>query len=206
MADCPYEELRKYVLGQNYKILTENPEFLTMRIRTPQNKVLDFACCRKDVDYDGRRPGSVQRTNAEEDLSRRDFRMNAMAMRVDPLTLEPLGELLDPFGGQEDIKLRVVRFVGDPKKRLEEDGLRWLRAIRFSITLGFLLDQQAEDALRIAPLDVMAKVHPDRIREELQKCFGFNTHASFKTLNKYPLLWLRGGIWLKPTTEAAKLR
>src|SRR5262245_3096140 len=76
---------------------------------------------------DGRRPESVEfRTVVTEDLSRRDFTINAIAF--DPTK----SELVDPFLGQEDLTQGIIRCVGDPLARFSEDGLRPLRAIRFS--------------------------------------------------------------------------
>lgn len=112
---------------------------------------------------DGRRPEAVEfKLEVREDLSRRDFTINAMA--YDPLRRE----LVDPFGGQEDLKARVIRAVGDPLARFSEDGLRCLRAARFAATLDFAVESQTLAA--IAPcLPVFRKVSPERVREELTK-------------------------------------
>lgn len=201
LADCSYEQLREFLLSEDYEIITENPEFLTLRARKV-HQVMDFACPRVDMDYDGRRPGSVKRASGiEEDLARRDFTMNAMAMRVDPKTLTPTGDLIDPCKGVDDIQYKIIRFVGDPRERLTEDGLRWLRALRFAITLNFNISHRTSQALKRADLHTMENVHPDRIREELHKCFAYDTGTSIKVLNEFPCIWLKGGMWLKPTTE-----
>ena len=79
---------------------------------------------------DGRHPDTVSFSSSiEEDLSRRDLTINAMAMDDD-------GRVIDPFGGQKDLALRRIRCVGDPRKRFEEDALRILRAIRFASVLS----------------------------------------------------------------------
>lgn len=112
---------------------------------------------------DGRRPDSVAyAATIEEDLSRRDFTMNAAAVEL------PSGRLVDPFGGRSDIKARVIRCVGDPAERFGEDGLRPLRAARFAAQLGFALDPATEAAIPAA-LPKTALVAPERVREELMK-------------------------------------
>lgn len=115
---------------------------------------------------DGRRPSSVTYVSTlAEDLSRRDFTMNAIAL--DPLA----GTLSDPFGGQEDLARKLIRAVGDPGARFREDGLRPMRAVRQATQLGFEIDPATEAA--IAPtLDVFRKVSAERVRDEMLKLLG----------------------------------
>ena len=93
------------------------------------NEIWEVTTLRSDGSYgDGRRPDEVEFcTNIEDDLSRRDFKINAMALEY------PYGEdsLIDPFGGREDLMKGLLTSVGDPRKRISEDGLRILRAFRF---------------------------------------------------------------------------
>jgi tRNA nucleotidyltransferase (CCA-adding enzyme) len=112
---------------------------------------------------DGRRPEAVEfKLDVREDLSRRDFTINAMA--YDPLRRQ----LVDPFGGQEDLKAKVIRAVGDPLARFSEDGLRCLRAARFAAALDFAVEPGTLAA--VAPcLPVFRKVAQERVREELTK-------------------------------------
>jgi tRNA nucleotidyltransferase (CCA-adding enzyme) len=115
---------------------------------------------------DGRRPDSIRFVKTiEEDLSRRDFTMNAIA--YDPIC----GEWADPFGGRYDIERRVIRCVGDPARRFEEDGLRPLRACRFAATLGFAFDDTIPQAVR-QTLGIFAKVAQERVRTEWMKIVG----------------------------------
>jgi tRNA nucleotidyltransferase/poly(A) polymerase len=114
---------------------------------------------------DGRRPDSVKyAATIEEDLSRRDFTMNAIAASL------PSGEIVDPFGGESDIRAKIIRCVGSPAERFGEDGLRPLRGLRFVSQLGFTLDEEALAAIPGA-LPVSAKVAVERIREELNRIF-----------------------------------
>ena len=119
---------------------------------------------RTESDYtDGRRPDSVAYAKTiEEDLSRRDFTMNAIAAEL------PSGGLVDPFDGGADIRNRVIRCVGDPAARFNEDGLRPLRAARFSAQLEFSLDEATLRAIPSA-LEKTAMVAAERLRDELDK-------------------------------------
>jgi tRNA nucleotidyltransferase (CCA-adding enzyme) len=110
---------------------------------------------------DGRRPGSVTfHTDLVADLARRDFTINAMAF--DPLARE----LVDPFGGQRDLRAELLRAVGDARERFAEDGLRPLRAVRFVGELGFRLAAPTRAAIRGA-LPVVRQVSRERMAEEL---------------------------------------
>lgn len=112
---------------------------------------------------DGRRPTSVTfHTDLTEDLARRDFTINALAL--DPLA----GDLVDPFHGQEDLAARIIRAVGRAEDRFGEDGLRALRAVRFAAQLGFALHPETLGAIRGA-LPVVRKVSAERVGEELTR-------------------------------------
>jgi tRNA nucleotidyltransferase (CCA-adding enzyme) len=112
---------------------------------------------------DGRRPSSVTYVSTlDEDLSRRDFTMNAIAL--EPLT----GAIADPFGGRVDLGRKLIRAVGDPLARFREDGLRPMRAVRQAAQLGFDIEPATLDAIALA-LDVFAKVSSERVRDELLK-------------------------------------
>jgi tRNA nucleotidyltransferase (CCA-adding enzyme) len=114
---------------------------------------------------DGRRPDHVEYvSDIREDLSRRDFTINALAY-------DPVADALeDPFAGLEDLAAKVIRAVGQPERRFSEDGLRVLRAARFAATLEFELDPATEAA--IAPtLPTFQRVSAERVREEWLKAF-----------------------------------
>ena len=118
---------------------------------------------RTDGDYpDHRHPAAVTFTRSlREDLARRDLTVNAMAMDM-------RGTLHDPFDGQADIRRRILRCVGQPEHRFREDALRILRTLRFSATLGFMIEEDTHQALR-AQCGDLRYVAAERVREELTK-------------------------------------
>ena len=118
---------------------------------------------RTDGDYDdARHPNAVSFVRTlEEDLSRRDFTINAMAMDAD-------GAVTDLFGGREDLAGKTVRCVGDPETRFREDALRMLRALRFSAQLGFAVDAATMQALTVNA-SLCATLSAERVRDELEK-------------------------------------
>ena len=133
---------------------------VTVRIHSHTVEVTPF---RVEGGYrDHRHPELVQFVaDLAADLSRRDFTVNAMALSAD-------GMLSDPFGGAADLKRGVIRCVGEPERRFEEDALRMLRALRFSAKLGFSIDLFTMEAIREkAPL--CACLPPERVRVELEK-------------------------------------
>jgi tRNA nucleotidyltransferase (CCA-adding enzyme) len=112
---------------------------------------------------DGRRPDAVAFvSDLVEDLRRRDFTVNALAL--DPLA----ARVTDPFGGVSDLEARILRAVGDAAQRFGEDGLRIMRAVRLAAQLGFALDPATEAAIPGA-LAVFRKVSMERVRDELLK-------------------------------------
>ncbi len=109
---------------------------------------------------DGRRPDSIRfSSNLKEDLARRDFTMNAMAM-------DAAGRLYDPFGGAKDLERGLIRCVGEPGRRFREDGLRILRALRFAAVLGFSMEGETARSLR-QNRDMLRHVAAERIQAEL---------------------------------------
>ena len=136
--------------------------FGTYTVISKDDKV-EVTTFRRDGKYcDFRRPESVSFTDdIVEDLARRDFTVNAMAMELD-------GGIIDPFGGMEDLRSGIIRCVGDPEKRFSEDALRMLRALRFSAVLGFSID-----AATLSSMEVNAyrceMLSAERVRDELEK-------------------------------------
>ncbi|MDO8619307.1 MAG: HD domain-containing protein [Candidatus Daviesbacteria bacterium] len=127
------------------------------------NKVYEITTMRKEGIYvDFRHPVEVYWTNKiEEDLARRDFTINAIAMSLD-------GTITDPYNGQKDIAEKIIRAVGDPNARFQEDALRLMRAVRIATQLGFNIESNTLAAIKInAPL--IENVANERIRDELFK-------------------------------------
>lgn len=160
------------------KIETENPRL----------KIIEVTTFRVEGEYrDARHPGSVTFVSTiEEDLSRRDFTVNALAIELtndQQLTTNDSPSkssrvarsrssvdcrLIDPFEGQNDLKKKIIRAVGKPEERFEEDALRLLRAVRFSCQLDFEIAEETKSAIRgKAPL--LGHISKERIRDEFEK-------------------------------------
>lgn len=178
-----FESMREAIIsrcgGNPDCIKVEKPEYATIRAVDPKLGGVDFVLCRKDGYYsDGRRPDSVERGTLLDDLSRRDFTCNAIAM-------DDEGNFIDPFNGVEDINKKILRCVGSTD-RLKEDALRMIRAIRFCITKGlqkhFELDMFL---LKKENAKLVANISKERIREELNKCFAFDTLLTLDALQRY---------------------
>ncbi len=125
--------------------------------------IFEITTYRIDKEYsDHRRPSVVEFTsNLKEDLRRRDFTINAMAYGHD-------GEIIDFFSGKEDIENRLIRAVGNPDERFEEDALRILRAVRFSVQLDFDIEEDTARAIENKK-HLLEKISADRKRDELNK-------------------------------------
>ena len=127
---------------------------------------LEITTYRIDGAYlDSRRPAQVTFTDRlAEDLARRDFTVNAMALSRD-------GAVFDAFGGLDDLRNRIVRCVGDAETRFNEDALRIMRAVRFAATLGFTVEEATARAVHRLK-DNLGKIAVERVREELTKLLG----------------------------------
>jgi tRNA nucleotidyltransferase (CCA-adding enzyme) len=206
------DAMRDDLIAMGFEIFTENAEFFVIRARFPKDSgtfagrnisglAADFVLARRDGKYtDGRRPDYVEAGTLLDDLARRDFTVNAIAK-------DRHGTLIDPFGGQEDLKLKLLRTVGAPEDRFGEDALRALRAIRFSITKGFWLHSDLFDALRSEWLPALvANVAAERRREELAKAFKHDTLATLDLLHlmtsDFREAVFSDGLRLKPSLEA----
>lgn len=124
---------------------------------------IEITTYRVDGEYkDNRRPDNVSFTkNIEEDLKRRDFSVNAMAYN-------PKKGLFDPFFGKKDIEKKRIVCVGEADRRFNEDGLRILRALRFSSTLGFEIDEKTKISIH-KNKELLSNISKERIFEELKK-------------------------------------
>ena len=207
-----YDEMRQFLVDQGFGIYLEKPEYLTITAHFPKDashfggraipkgKGADFVLARKDGAYhDARHPDSVELGTLEDDLARRDFSVNAMAKSAD-------GEIIDLFGGLEDLKWMRLSCVGSAEIRFTEDALRALRAIRFAITKGFTPDDDIISALDSAWLPpLLASLPIERVEGELKQCFKFDTLKTMAVLNSLSAALLRAifrdGLWLAPTLK-----
>ncbi|KKL50238.1 hypothetical protein LCGC14_2307480, partial [marine sediment metagenome] len=127
-------------------------------------KVIEVTTFRIEGKYtDKRHPDEITFAKTiEEDLSRRDFTINALALDV------ASNKIIDPFDGRQDLEQKIIRAVGDPDKRFTEDALRLMRAVRLATALEFVLEEQTASAIRkhAALLETIAQ---ERIRDELTK-------------------------------------
>jgi tRNA nucleotidyltransferase (CCA-adding enzyme) len=140
--------------------------FGTVTVRDADGQAVEITTFRSDHDYaDFRRPHRIEfGDRVEDDLARRDFTVNAMAWGG------PAGtpELVDPFGGREDVARRVLRAVGEPAERFEEDALRMLRAVRLAGTLGFAIEPATLEAIG-RRAELAAHLSGERIAAEMDK-------------------------------------
>jgi poly(A) polymerase len=128
-----------------------------------EDQEFEVATFRSDGSYsDGRRPDSVKFTSLEEDAKRRDLTINGMF--YDPLAQK----IIDVVDGQTDLRQKLVRLIGDPKQRIEEDKLRLLRVIRFAAKLDFEIDPETFSVVKQFAHQITI-VSPERIGEELTK-------------------------------------
>lgn len=134
----------------------------TVTVRT-EDQPVEVTTFRKDGAYrDHRRPETVTFTDSlEEDLRRRDFTVNAMA-------LDLRGTFRDPFGGLGDLERGILRCVGEPERRFHEDALRILRGLRFSACLGFVLEEKTASAIR-EKKELLRDIAPERVWAELSR-------------------------------------
>jgi tRNA nucleotidyltransferase/poly(A) polymerase len=125
---------------------------------------VEVATFRSDHSYeDGRHPTEVTfETDAKQDVARRDFTINALLL--DPLNLK--APAIDSVGGLDDLRNGIIRAIGDPEQRFEEDHLRMLRAIRFAARFGFAIEPATMAAIQKLH-ERIARVSPERVRDEL---------------------------------------
>ncbi len=159
-AECTPDELVSAFAGFQY--FDTGIRFGTLNVFSGE-RYTEITCCRYESGYsDLRRPDSVEFCrDITKDLARRDFTVNAIAMSLS-------GEIIDPFGGREDIEKKVIRCVGDPEVRFSEDALRIIRALRFSSTLGFEIEKITADAVKKMG-NLLNSVSGERIFVELKK-------------------------------------
>jgi tRNA nucleotidyltransferase (CCA-adding enzyme) len=141
-----------------------------LKIEEKTKAVYEITTFRTESGYsDRRRPDKVVwGKSLKEDLKRRDFTINAMALEV---TGKNKAELIDPFAGKEDLKNKLIRAVGQPGKRFQEDALRMMRAIRIGSQLGFTIEAKTLKAIN-QNAGLIREIAKERVRDELLKILG----------------------------------
>ncbi|MDO8093497.1 MAG: CCA tRNA nucleotidyltransferase, partial [Candidatus Brocadiales bacterium] len=143
----------------------------------------EVATFRSDSTYsNGRHPDTVTFSDAEGDVQRRDFTINGMLY-------DPTGDnIIDYVGGKKDIKARLIRTIGDPYKRFEEDRLRMLRAVRFACKFDYQIESETAQAAKKYASKILT-VSAERIREELEKIItGPHRATGLKLMDELGLL------------------
>jgi poly(A) polymerase len=162
--------------------------------------VADFVMARKEVGYiPGTRQPIIKPGTLFDDLERRDFTLNALAK-------DENGKIIDFFNGLEHLKRGMLVTPLNVNETFNDDPLRILRAIRFSITKGFTIGAFMDLVIQDYDYNKKMKVvSVERIREELLKCFKHDTIKTLRVLNDYPKLrnyiFKKNILWLKPTLE-----
>lgn len=153
--------------------------FGTVLVPLGKGEVVEVTTYRTEAGYsDSRHPDKVYwGKTLEEDLARRDFTINAIALRFTSFGKsqdkqgKPLIDFVDPYNGQVDLKNKVIRAVGDPNERFGEDALRMMRAVRFATLLSFEIEDKTLEAIG-KNASKLSKISGERIREELFKVVG----------------------------------
>lgn len=204
-----WSEMRSWMLDRGFEIFLETQDCFTIRAKFPKDHqfsglVADFVMARKEVGYvEGTRRPILELGTLEDDLLRRDFTLNALAEDID-------GNIIDLFGGIEDLKIGILRTPMDAMVTMMDDPLRILRALRFTITKDFVMSDDIWEAMKQPNIlkKLEQTVSGQRIREEIDKMMRFNTTRSFRLLMDvdeiipgFLELIFKDGMWLKPTFE-----
>jgi len=204
-ASDMFQVLSDYLTAEKFEIFLETPSCFTIRARFPEGHkyegVADFVMARRELSYiSGTRTPKIVPGSLYDDLVRRDFRLNALAKGSD-------GKIIDYFNGIQDLMDGILRTPLDCHVTFDDDPLRILRSLRFSITKGFTMCHEIVETIYTYDYDnKMFVVSSERIREELLKCFKHDTMKTILLLNEFPKLrdyvFTRTKLWLKPTFEA----
>lgn len=157
-TDCKPDQVELIALANNIQFVPTGVQHGTVTI-IYKDIPIEITTFRVDIKCYGRKADVQFVCTLEQDLSRRDFTINAIAMDIE-------GNIIDPFQGKEDLIDGIIRTVGDPDRRFEEDKLRIMRAIRFSTVLDFDIDINTFNAIKRTNL---IGISNERIRDELIK-------------------------------------
>jgi tRNA nucleotidyltransferase/poly(A) polymerase len=211
-VESGFQIMTDWMTVNDFEIFLSTPDCFTIRAKFPKEHkfagmVADFVMARKEVGYiEGTRRPILELGTLEDDLVRRDFTVNAMAEDED-------GNLIDLFGGEADLSAGILKTPIDARITMMDDPLRILRALRFTITKDFIMDDDIWEAIQQP--NILAKleqtVSGERIREEIFKMMKHDTPRSLRLLvgiddviPGFLKLVFKDGMWLKPTNEKIK--
>lgn len=205
-----FDIMTKWLEHHEFEIFLSTPDCFTIRAKFPKDHqfaglVADFVMARKEVGYvEGTRRPILELGTLEDDLVRRDFTLNAMAE-------DEHGNLIDLFGGLEDLKNKILRTPLPAAQTMMDDPLRFLRALRFKITKGFDIDRDILKAMQQPDIKEKLRqtVSAERIREEVFKMMKHDTVKTLRMIHHIDDDFIPGftklifdrGLWLKPTFE-----
>ena len=206
--------MNNWLISEGFSIFLSTSSVLTIRAKFPQSAnylkfnglTADFVLARKEEYIDGSRKPIVKIGTLKDDLERRDFTINAIAMDLD-------GNIIDLFDGLSDLDKMILRTPLDPYITLNDDPLRLLRALRFNITKKMSFEPKLMNQIENPEIinKLFTLVSGERIREELQKMFEYSTPDTLRLLTKIDIRvpnfinrLFSNGLWLKPTTEKNK--
>lgn len=204
-----FSDMETWMIERGFQIFLSTPDMFTIRAKFPKGDpneglVADFVMARKEIGYvEGTRRPILALGALEDDLLRRDFTLNAMAIDED-------GNLIDLFGGKKDLEIGLLRTPLPAKQTMMDDPLRFLRALRFSVTKKFSIDDSIIFAMKQP--DILEKlenvVSAERIREEVFKMMKTDTIKTLELFREiediipgFTALVFGRGLWLKPTFE-----
>ena len=208
-VDEGWDKMLLHLKTEGFKIFLETKDCFTVRAKFPKGHineglVADFVMARKEVGYiDGTRQPILELGTLEDDLTRRDFTLNALAKDLD-------GNIIDLFDGQTHLSQKVLITPLEPTKTFMDDPLRMIRALRFSITKGFDIHPTVWNAIFTPGLiDKLSEVVSiERIQGEVMKMMKHDTVKTLRLLSvidkkdsRLIEIMFGGDIWLLPSTK-----
>ena len=208
-VDEGWEKMLSHLKSEGFKIFLQTKDCFTIRAKFPQGHlheglVADFVMARKEVGViEGTRKPILELGTLEDDLSRRDFTLNAMAKDLD-------GNIIDLFEGRKHLEMGLLLTPLDPTQTFIDDPLRMIRALRFSITKGFTIAPTVWAAIFVKGLidKLELVVSQERIQGEVTKMMKHDTISTlrlFAEIDKIEPRLLeiifRDSLWLLPTTK-----
>ena len=175
VSDATPEEMKAFLLDADYTF----ERYGSVTVKTDKKVKFDITTMREETSYlDARHPSKISFIkDLSVDVKRRDFTING-------LYLDSELKVIDYVDGQKDLKERVLRMIGNPDKRLKEDPLRIIRAIRFAVDYNLSLDKDLEAAI-INNAKELKRLNSEKIKQDLAKCKNANRSIVLQYLEKY---------------------